>query len=67
MFTPTATASHRWPAPPRAAVQARVNWVWAQAQPALFGLLGAAVDVRALVRVRVRVRVEVGAEVRLEV
>ena len=29
-------------------MQARVIWVWAQAQPALFGLLGAAVDLAAL-------------------
>ena len=42
------TAAHRWPHRQVVAVQARVNWVWAQAQPALFGLLGAAVDVRAL-------------------
>ena len=43
-----ATAARLWPATERTAVQAQVNAAWAQMQPALFGLLGAAVDVQAI-------------------
>ena len=43
-----ATASRLWPADARKAVQAYVNAAWNHLQPALFGLLGAAVDVRSL-------------------
>jgi NhaP-type Na+/H+ or K+/H+ antiporter len=43
-----ATAARLWPADARKAVQAHVNAAWALLQPALFGLLGAAVDVRAV-------------------
>lgn len=43
-----ATASRLWPAAVRKPVQANVNAVWGRLQPALFGLLGAAVDVRAI-------------------
>lgn len=43
-----ATASRLWPADARKAVQAHVNAAWNHLQPALFGLLGAAVDVRSL-------------------
>ena len=43
-----ATAARLWPAKERTAVQAQVNAAWAHLQPALFGLLGAAVDVQAI-------------------
>ena len=43
-----ATCGRLWPAAARTAVQARVNATWTHLQPALFGLLGAAVDVTAI-------------------
>ena len=43
-----ATASRLWPVDARKAVQARINATWLHMQPALFSLLGAAVDVRAI-------------------
>lgn len=42
------TAARLWPQSVRKPVQANVNAVWTRLQPALFGLLGAAVDVRAI-------------------
>lgn len=43
-----ATAGRVWPDKVRKPVQASVNHAWALLQPALFGLLGAAVDVTAI-------------------
>lgn len=37
-------ASRLWPAAARTAVQAEVNALWQLVMPALFGLLGAAID-----------------------
>lgn len=42
------TASRAWGEALRKPVQADVNLLWLHAQPALFGLLGAAVDVKAI-------------------
>jgi NhaP-type Na+/H+ or K+/H+ antiporter len=43
-----ATSGRLWPTATRKAVQVHVNYAWSLLQPALFGLLGAAVDVRAI-------------------